>query len=219
MLYVQQSLGPHEEILMGARFHWMYTVNALAWILFGLAVGIAVGYGAIWWVVSSDIRASYPGIPERLFPVAWDHVVKNHGGYLPILWSLHPIIRFSILGFFLLGLFFFVHMMIIKATTEIAVTNDRIIYKKGLIARHVGELAIDRIEGVGVSQNIWGRIVGYGRVSIRGMGVGEIILPPIEAPVAFIKAVQEARSLKVQNNAAVAAAVRTPPSATSAQDF
>jgi len=199
MLYVQQSLSPGEEILMGARFHWMYTVQAVFWILFGLAIGIAIGYGAIWWVVSEAIRDLYPGLPDESFDIAWDEVVKEKGGYLNILWSLHVALRFSILGFFLLGLFFFMHMMVIKATTEIAVTTDRMIYKKGLVARHVGELSIDRIEGVSVSQGFWGRILGYGRVSIRGMGVGEVLLPPIEEPIAFRKAIQEALTMKKDN--------------------
>jgi hypothetical protein len=200
MLYVHQSLGAGEEILMGARFHWVYTVNAVCWILFGLAIGIAVGYGGIWWTVNSTIHAQYQDLPKELYGDAWAGVVKDHGGYLQILWSQNPLLRFSILGFFLLGLFFFTHMMIVKATTEIAVTNDRLIYKKGLIARHVGEISIDRIEGVSVSQQFWGRILGYGRVSVRGMGVGEIILPPIEAPIAFLKAIQEARAIKAKGS-------------------
>ena len=197
MLYVQQSLGPAEEILMGARFHWMYTVRAVFWILLGLALGIAIGYGAIWWVVTEYIRENYANLPEQLFNQAWHETVKMKGGYLQILWSLHPVLRFSILGFFLLGLFFFAHLMIIKATTEIAVTNERVIYKKGLIARHVGELGVDRIEGVSVSQGVWGRIWGYGTIIIRGMGVGEVILPAlIEEPIAFRKAIQEARTIR-----------------------
>jgi hypothetical protein len=200
MLYVHQSLGSDEEILMGARFHWMYTVNAVFWILFGLAIGIAVGYGGIWWTVTRAIHAQYQDLPKELFDSAWVDVVKAKGGYLQILWSQNPILRFSILGFFIIGLFFFTHMMIVKATTEIAVTNDRLIYKKGLVARHVGEISIDRIEGVSVSQEFWGRILGYGRVSIRGMGVGEIILPPIEAPITFLKAIQEARALKAKGS-------------------
>lgn len=201
MLYVQQSLGTDEEILMGARFHWMYTVNAVFWILFGLAIGIAVGYGAIWITIASFIRDHYPGLPKDKFDLAWAETVKLKGGYLKILWSLHPAIRFSILGFFMMGLFFFVHMMIIKATTEIAVTNKRIIYKKGLIARHVGEIGIDRIEGVSVSQGVWGRVWDYGRVSIRGMGVGEVTLPPIEMPISFHKAIQDARTMHEKGHA------------------
>ena len=203
MLYVQQSLSPDEDILMGARFHWMYTVHAVFWILFGLAIGIFIGYGAIWWVVSSTIRDIYPGLPDHLYTTAWQNVVLSKGGYLQILWSLPAILRFSILGFFILGLFFFTNMMVIKATTEIAVTNERLIYKKVLIARHVGELSIDRIEGVSVSQEFWGRILGYGRVSIRGMGVGEILLPPIEAPISFRNAIQEARMIKGRGEAPI----------------
>jgi len=203
MLYVQQSLAPGEEILMGARFHWMYTVQAVFWILFGMAIGIAIGYGAIWWTVSGEIKAIYGDLPQDVYAKAWHQVVMQHGGYLKILWAQHPALRFSILGFFLLGLFFFAHLMIVKATTEIAITNERIIYKKGLIARHVGELGVDRIEGVSVSQDVWGRVWGYGTVIIRGMGVGEVILPSlIEEPISVRKAIQESRSIQGKKRAA-----------------
>ena len=86
-------------------------------------------------------------------------------------------------------------MMIIKATTEIAITNRRLVYKRGLIARYVGEMNIDRIEGVNVLQGVWGRIFNYGRVMVRGMGVGEVVLPPIEDPIRFRKAIEKARSV------------------------
>ena len=36
MLYVQQSLGPNEELVHIGRFHWMYTVGAF----FGIAAGL-----------------------------------------------------------------------------------------------------------------------------------------------------------------------------------
>lgn len=204
MLYVQQSLGPKEEILMGARFHWMYTVSAVFWILFGLFVGVLIGYVGIWWVVNSEIRATYQAeLPPDIYNQAWELVVKKHGGYLKILWGLNPLMRFSILGSFLLGLYFFAHMMIVKATTEIAVTSERLVYKKGLIARHVGEMDVDRIEGVSVRQGVFGRIFGYGRILIRGMGVGEVLLPSIEAPIEFRRAIQEAKSLREREKAEV----------------
>lgn len=200
MLYVQQSLGPKEEILMGARFHWMYTLQAIGWILFGLALGIAVGYVAIWWGVNGEIRAIYGTALEKAqYDSAWNFIVVKKGGYLKIIWSLHPLIRFSILGMFLLGLYFFAHMMIVKATTEIAVTSERLVYKKGLIARNVGELNIDRIEGVSVRQGVLGRIFGYGNVVIRGMGVGEVVLPPIESPIEFRRAIMESQSMQQKN--------------------
>jgi hypothetical protein len=196
MLYVEQSLGPNEEIMMAARFHWIYTLQAVFWIFFGLALGIALGYAAIWWSVSQEIRLLYPGLPEEMFQRAWDQVVEKRGGYLKILWSLSPFVRFGILGLFLFGIWLFAHMMIVKATTEIAITSERLVYKKGLIARHVGELNIDRIEGVAVQQGVFGRLFGYGRVCVRGMGVGEVLLPVIEEPISLRKAIQEALAVQ-----------------------
>ena len=198
MLYVQQSLGPKEEILMAARFHWMYTLQAIFWILFGLMMGIVLGYAAIWWVITQEIRDTYGGadLDDVTYHRAWKKVVHDHGGYLKILWSLHFLVRFGILFLFLLGLWFFAHMMVVKATTEIAVTTERLIYKKGLIARHVGELNVDRIEGVSVRQDVLARLFGYGRVCVRGMGVGEVLLPPIEQPIEFKKAIHEAKDTK-----------------------
>lgn len=203
MLYVQQSLGPKEEILMGGRFHWMYTMQAVGWILFGLGLGIAVGYTAIWWVVTRDMGATLTQgaqVPPEIYDQVWDKIVSQKGGYLKILWGLHPLLRFGILGMFVLGLYFFAHMMIVKATTEIAVTSERLIYKKGLIARMVGELNVDRIEGVSVRQGVLGRIFGYGNVIIRGMGVGEVVLPPIESPIEFRRAVMEAQSVMLKSS-------------------
>lgn len=202
MLYVQQSLGPNEEILMGARFHWMYTLGAVFWILFGLFIGVLIGYIGIWWTVDSQIRTELGSdLPAAVYDRAWEIYVAKNGGYLKILWGLNALMRFSILGSFLLGLYFFAHMMIVKATTEIAVTSERLVYKKGLIARHVGELNVDRIEGVSVRQGVLGRIFGYGRVLIRGMGVGEVLLPSIEAPIEFRRAIQEAKSVSDQDKA------------------
>lgn len=199
MLYVHQSLGPNEEILAEARFHWMYTVNAAHWILFGLAAGIAIGYGAIWWDVTSTMRATGQIIADNEFSLYWRYIVEQKGGYLKILWAQHPSLRFSMLGSLLFGIMVFINFMIVKATTEIAITNTRLIYKRGLIARTVGEINIDRIEGVSVMQGICGRIFGYGRLVIRGMGVGEIFLPPVEDPVGIQKKIYEARTLTEQD--------------------
>ena len=200
MLYVRQSLTPNEEILMEARFHWMYTLQACFWIVLGLGAGIALAAAAVWWGVASDIRHLYPTLPTHMFGTAWRSIILQRGGYVAVFWSLSPLIRFSMLGAFLMGIFFFAHMMIVRATTEIGVTTNRLIYKRGLIARQIGELNIDRIEGVSVEQGILGRIFGYGRVAVRGMGVGEVVLPPIEAPIDFGRAIHQAKAVHDKTN-------------------
>ena len=121
--------------------------------------------------------------------------MRSADSWIGVIREVHPGIR--LLGFFLflIGLMGFAQRMVVKATTEIAITNSRLIYKRGLIARYVGEMSIDRIEGVNVLQGILGRMFGYGRIMVRGMGVGEVILPPLKDPIAFRRAIEKARTL------------------------
>lgn len=70
--------------------------------------------------------------------------------------------------------------------TEIAVTNRRVIYKRGFISRTTAEMQMDKIESVEVDQSILGRILDYGKVTVLGTGVGtglEKIKEPIAAPL------------------------------------
>ena len=175
MLYVQQSLGPDEELIHVGKFHWMYTVNAfmsIVWGFFGAIVIMIIAYNAY----------SFLG---KLPP---------NTGFFKSIQIIHPGVRVGAFLFFVLGLVKFAQMMVTKVTTEIAITNNRLVYKRGLVARHVGEISIDRIEGVNVLQPVLGRIFNYGRVMVRGMGVGEVLLPPIEDPISFRRGIEEAKS-------------------------
>jgi uncharacterized membrane protein YdbT with pleckstrin-like domain len=55
-------------------------------------------------------------------------------------------------------------------TTEIAVTNSRIILKRGFIRRHTVEMHMDKVESVDVDQSLLGRILSYGNITVRGTG-------------------------------------------------
>ena len=70
-------------------------------------------------------------------------------------------------------------------TTEIAVTDRRIIFKCGFIRRHTIEMHLDKVESVDVDQSIAGRILNYGDILIRGVGVGIEPLKNIDAPIIF----------------------------------
>ena len=69
-------------------------------------------------------------------------------------------------------------------TTEMAVTNRRVIYKNGLIWRQTNEMNMDKVESVQIDQSILGRVLDYGNVTILGTGAGfetmHIIGSPIE---------------------------------------
>ena len=55
-------------------------------------------------------------------------------------------------------------------TTEIALTTRRFVIKTGWIARSTEEISHRRIETVGLDQSVLGRILGYGKVTVRGTG-------------------------------------------------
>ena len=67
--------------------------------------------------------------------------------------------------------------------TEIAVTNRRVIYKKGLIRRQTNEMNMDKVESVKVEQSVLGRIFDYGTVTILGTGEGFETLRTIASPI------------------------------------
>jgi len=74
-------------------------------------------------------------------------------------------------------------------TTEIDVTDRRVVYKRGFIRRHTVEINMDKVESVDVDQSLFGRLFDYGDVVIRGTGAGIEPLRGIDSPLAFRSAV------------------------------
>ena len=70
-------------------------------------------------------------------------------------------------------------------TTEIDVTDRRIVYKRGFIRRHTVDMNMDKVESVDVDQSVLGRALNYGDITIRGTGVGIEPLHNIGAPLEF----------------------------------
>jgi uncharacterized membrane protein YdbT with pleckstrin-like domain len=70
-------------------------------------------------------------------------------------------------------------------TTEIAVTSKRVIYKRGFIRRRTIEMNLDKVESVDVNQSVLGRLLGYGDIMIRGVGIGLEPLRHIDHPIRF----------------------------------
>ena len=70
-------------------------------------------------------------------------------------------------------------------STELALTNQRVIAKVGLIRRNTVELRIDKVESLGIHQGILGRIFNYGSIVIKGTGGTNTPIPNIKAPMQF----------------------------------
>jgi uncharacterized membrane protein YdbT with pleckstrin-like domain len=74
-------------------------------------------------------------------------------------------------------------------TTEMAITNRRVIFKTGFVQRHTDEMFLDRIESVFVDQGVLGRIFNYGTIHCRGVGDGLEHLHHIADPLAVQNAI------------------------------
>lgn len=78
-----------------------------------------------------------------------------------------------------------------RNSTEIAVTNRRVIIKTGMADRRSLEIMLPNVESIGIDEPFWGRIFGYGSVVIHGTGGTPDPFRKIAHPAEFRKHVQE----------------------------
>ena len=85
---------------------------------------------------------------------------------------------FAAMGFGVLTVVSFAHAWFMRWITEIAVTDRRIIYKRGFINRHTVEMNMDKVAGVDVDQSILGRMLDYGTIHVLGTGGAQASVGP-----------------------------------------
>ncbi len=127
--------------------------------------------------------------PTGRFALAWSVLVAGIVGSLIATLYEHTLLG----GVIALGaVACFCWMLYRPWTSEIAITNLRLIYKRGFFQRRANDLQLSSIEEVRLRQSFWGRIFNLGHVELYGTGVADLKLPPINNPVAFQKSIQEA---------------------------
>ena len=106
------------------------------------------------------------------------------------IWSLSPliIIGLILLAAWGLGFLFWIAAAIKYFTTELAITNKRVIAKFGLVSRSTIEINLQKIESIQVNQGILGRIFNYGSIVVSGAGNPQAPIPGISSPLQFRRA-------------------------------
>ncbi len=64
----------------------------------------------------------------------------------------------------------FLRIFVIRQTTEIVITDQRLICKAGLISVDMQGMPLNKVENIDSNQSIMGRILGYGDITIKGSG-------------------------------------------------
>lgn len=75
-------------------------------------------------------------------------------------------------------------------TSEFAVTTVRLILKVGLVARYTTELLISKVESIGVTQSLTGRLLGFGDLTVTGTGGAREVFRRVRDPITFRNHVQ-----------------------------
>jgi uncharacterized membrane protein YdbT with pleckstrin-like domain len=93
---------------------------------------------------------------------------------------------------FFVGLFSWLMAFVRYNSTEIAITNMRIIAKFGFVSRRTIEMNVDKIVSLQVMQGVLGRIFGFGTLIVVGAGFSQEPIPNISDPLEYRRLLMEA---------------------------
>ena len=108
-------------------------------------------------------------------------------------WSQFWLVLFGILLLVVVvGLFLLLAAWIKVRSTEIAITNRRVIAKFGFVKRDTVEINLEKVEALKVEQGFFGRMLNFGTVFISGAGTSVAPIKDIADPLVFRRKFMEA---------------------------
>lgn len=107
---------------------------------------------------------------------------------------LDPIGSAIFWGCTVMGVVLFLFYVIMMFFTELGLTTQRCIYKRGLLFVDVKETDLEEIKSANIDNGILGRILNYGYIKLDARFVKDVNFPAINDPYRFIKALNDART-------------------------
>jgi len=77
------------------------------------------------------------------------------------------------------------------STAHLFITNKRVILKAGYMRKISKEMLLDKVQGIDIDQSIIGRMLNYGFLRIKGIGINNITFKNAKDPYEFRRQVQE----------------------------
>ena len=156
--YVEKVLLPDERIIYAATLHWVMYLQGL----------IMTGFAGVVAFLSQSVLAILFG--ERM-GAQFSKPVCIIAGIIV-----------------LVGIMLLLGAYVRQTSTEIVITNKRLIAKYGFVSRATFEILANRITGANFDQTVFGRMLGYGTILVHGAG-GEISpIDQVENPQLFYRA-------------------------------
>lgn len=153
--YVKRAMQPNEKVVYAAQLHWIIYKTGILTTILGAALGGCAVPFAS--LLVGDKWGSYIDTPAKWISVG-----------LVALGTLHLLISF-----------------IRQMTTELVITDQRVIAKHGWIATTSYELMMTKVEGATIDQTVLGRMLGYGTLMVKGTGGGISPIDHVADPYKF----------------------------------
>jgi hypothetical protein len=171
MSYIRKTIGSNERLVLLTRLHWIYIVEGLFWFALIAGAGYALNYAL-------EYYAGY-----------------KIGGQDIDLYLLHIDAQYTQIPFFfsLIGFAIFWLLLTKYLSTEIGLTDRRIIQKNGLFMIDIQQVELEDIRGEYVHHGLLGWLLGYGKIHFDCRFIDDVILAATRNPYRIIKAVHTAR--------------------------
>ncbi len=171
MGYIRKVITRQEKLLSITRPHWIYLLEGLFWFVSLTIIGLLV----------SQYFYEYIGLHAIKFKVnLW--FVQFDQRNTPIPW---------IFGF--TGFAVFWPLLLAYISAEVGLTDQRIIYKHGLIFIEIEQVDLEDIRAEHVSHGLLGWLLGYGKIRLDCRFIDDLWLPAMRDPYRLIKASHTAR--------------------------
>jgi uncharacterized membrane protein YdbT with pleckstrin-like domain len=137
-------------------------------------------------------------------------VVLIVGAIMAFRYELNGMSGIIALVLFLIACGLLVYAWVSYNSSEFAVTDKRVIIKVGWIKRRTLETMLAKVEGIGVDQGIFGRMLDYGTLTVTGTGGTKEPFANIADPLEFRRQVQ-GQVAATEDNHALPAVAAGPP--------
>lgn len=179
MSYVQSSLLKDEDLLLFTYGHWI----AFAKPIVASLVLLGGWYAAPVLLEYVRVTANSPGMVHDY--------LAGHGISIPEYSRMSPASLKVLAVLFATCLLWFVGAWLKYVSSEFAITDHRVLVKRGLVLRNTSELFLGSVESVHLHQSIGGRLFGYGTLVVIGRGNTQDKLVDVPNPERFRQTLQE----------------------------
>ena len=153
--YVKMAMQPNEKIMYQAQLHWIIYKSGIMFLLVGVLFAIAGNQLTIF-LLGEEIAA-----------------------------KISDFFKYVGVGMIILGAVQLLASFIRQISTELVITDQRVIAKHGFISTTSYELMMSKVEGATIDQSILGRLLGYGTLMVKGTGGGISPIDHVAAPFQF----------------------------------